>query len=81
VGRIFELFAGGTSPIRIAKTLNAEGITGPEGRHWRDTTLRGHALRGTGILRNEMYAGRLVWNRMRFVRDPATGKRCRGLIP
>jgi hypothetical protein len=41
VGRIFELFAGGTSPIRIAKTLNAEGITGPEGRHWRDTTRSG----------------------------------------
>jgi site-specific DNA recombinase len=78
VRRIFELFASGTSPIRIAKTLNAEGTAGPEGRHWRDTTIRGHAARGTGILRNEVYAGRLVWNRMRFVRDPATG--CHGSI-
>jgi hypothetical protein len=26
-------------------------------------------------LRNELYAGRLVWNRQRFVKDPATGKR------
>jgi len=31
--------------------------------------------RGTGILNNENYAGRRVWNRQRFVKDPATGKR------
>jgi hypothetical protein len=42
---------------------------------WRDTTLRGHAARGTGILRNELYIGRLVWNRLRFIKDPLTGKR------
>ena len=28
-----------------------------------------------GILNNELYAGVLVWNRQRFVKDPATGKR------
>ena len=27
------------------------------------------------ILNNEMYIGRLVWNRQRFVKDPDTGKR------
>ena len=75
VRRIFALFVGGASPIAIAKTLNAEGIPGPEGRTWRDTTIRGHAGRGTGLLRNELYIGRLVWNRMRFIKDPATGKR------
>ena len=75
VRRIFTLFAGGASPIAIAKTLNAEAVPGPEGRAWRDTTIRGHAGRGTGILRNELYIGRLVWNRMRFLKDPATGKR------
>jgi hypothetical protein len=75
VRRIFEMFAGGISPIGIAKILNAEGVPGPEGRNWRDTTIPGHAARGTGILRNEIYAGRPVWNRMRFLRDPATGKR------
>jgi site-specific DNA recombinase len=75
VRRIFGLFAGGTSPIGIAKLLNAEGSPGPAGRAWRDTTIRGHAARGTGLLRNELYVGRLVWNRMRFLKDPATGKR------
>jgi len=75
VRRIFALFAGGASPIAIAKRLNAEAVPGPEGRAWRDTTIRGHAGRGTGLLRNELYIGRLVWNRMRFIKDPATGKR------
>ena len=75
VRRIFALFAGGASPIAIAKRLNAEAVPGPEGRAWRDTTIRGHAGRGTGLLRNELYIGRLVWNRMRFLKDPATGKR------
>jgi DNA invertase Pin-like site-specific DNA recombinase len=75
VRRIFEMFASGLSPIAIARTLNAEHVAGPQGTAWRDTTIRGHALRGTGILRNELYIGRLVWNRMRFIKDPTTGKR------
>jgi DNA invertase Pin-like site-specific DNA recombinase len=75
VKRIFSEFASGISPRAIAKRLNGERIAGPGGRPWQDTTIRGHAERGTGILRNELYAGRLVWNRQRFVKDPATGKR------
>lgn len=31
--------------------------------------------RGNGILNNELYAGRLVWNKVRMVKDPDTGKR------
>ena len=27
------------------------------------------------VLKNELYLGRLVWNRLRYVKDPATGKR------
>ena len=33
------------------------------------------ADRGTGILNNELYIGRLVWNRLRYIKDPETGKR------
>ncbi|MCD4512201.1 recombinase family protein [Brucella pseudogrignonensis] len=40
-----------------------------------DTSIRGHVSRGTGIVNNELYAGVLVWNRQRFVKDPTTGKR------
>jgi hypothetical protein len=75
IHRIFEMFAAGRSPRGIARELNREDIPGPGGRKWRDTTIRGHAARGTGILRNELYIGRLVWNRQSFVRDPRTGKR------
>jgi len=75
VRRIFEMFAGGTGPRTIARILNEDGVPGPRGRPWRDTTIRGHKARGTGILRNQEYIGRLVWNRQRFIKDPATGKR------
>lgn len=75
VRRIFEMFAAGRSPIAIAKTLNADGVPGPSGNAWRDTTIRGHARRGTGILRNQLYIGRMVWNRMKFVLNPETGRR------
>ncbi len=75
IRRIYRCFVAGKSPRAIAKSLNAENIAGPRGRAWRDTTIRGHATRGTGILRNELYVGQLVWNRQHYVKDPATGKR------
>jgi DNA invertase Pin-like site-specific DNA recombinase len=75
VRRIFDAFASGKSPRRIAHELNAEQIPGPMGRPWRDTAIRGHGCRGTGILNNELYVGRLVWNRLHYVKDPASGKR------
>ncbi len=81
VGRIFSMFAAGMSPIAIAKQLNAEQVTGPQGRAWRDTTIRGHAARGTGILRNELYMGKLVWNRQTYVKAPGTGRRLSRVNP
>jgi site-specific DNA recombinase len=75
VRQIFTEFAAGKSPRAIAKALNAEGIPGPFGRAWGPSTIYGNWRRGTGILNNELYIGRLVWNRQRFVKDPATGKR------
>ena len=75
VTRIFSEFSTGASPRAIAKRLNSEGVMGPGGRPWQDTTIRGHAARGTGVLRNELYIGRMVWNRQHFMKDPATGKR------
>jgi hypothetical protein len=75
------MFAAGQSPLAIAHALNAEKVPGPEGHPWRDTTIRGHGPRGTGILRNELYVGRQVWNRMRFIKDPATGRRVSRMNP
>ena len=73
--RIFRDFAAGKSPRAIASALNAEGVPGPHGREWRDTTIRGQPERGTGILNNAIYVGRLEWNRCSYVKDPETGKR------
>jgi site-specific DNA recombinase len=51
------------------------GIPGPFGHAWGDTTIRGHACRGNGVVNNELCAGVLVWNRQRFIKNPNTGKR------
>ena len=81
VCRIFELYAAGQSPRAIAKTLNGDGLPGPRGRPWGDTAIRGHHTRRTGILHNELYIGRLVWNKQRYIKDPATGKRVARVNP
>lgn len=65
----------------VAIMTIAEGVPGPTGRGWRDTTIRGHALRGTGILRNELYIGRLVRNRRHFVKDPTSSSRVARTCP
>ncbi len=78
---IFEGFRVGKSPRALARELNEEGIPGPGGRPWGDTTIRGHHLRRTGILHNDLYVGRLVWNKQRYVKDPNSGKRLARLNP
>ncbi|MBC8051125.1 MAG: recombinase family protein [Chitinophagales bacterium] len=75
IRRIFREFSAGKSPRALAKQLNAENILGPGGRPWMDTAIRGSAKRGNGILNNELYIGKLVWNRQRFIKDPDTGNR------
>src|SRR5688572_4253966 len=74
VRRIFRMFVAGISPKAIAQTLNADGIPGPRAA-WSPSTIHGHAGRGTGILNNELYIGRRVWDRQQYRKNPATGKR------
>ena len=81
VERIFREFIAGLSPKQIAKHLNREGIAGPFGGTWSPSTIHGNPKRGTGILNNELYIGRLVWNRLRYVKNPDTGKRVSRLNP
>jgi site-specific DNA recombinase len=75
VRRIFNDYRAGASPKQIAKALNAEAVRGPRGALWSPSTIHGNPQRGIGILHNELYIGRLVWNRQRFLKDPDTGKR------
>ena len=79
--RIFTAYAAGVSPRTIAKALNEEHIAGPSGKAWGASTIHGNRQRGTGILNNELYIGRLVWNRLHYVKDPETGKRVSRLNP
>jgi len=75
VRRIFRDFANGQSPRAIAHALNKENIPGPRDEDWGQSTINGNAERGTGILNNELYVGRLIWNRLKYLKDPSTGKR------
>ena len=76
VRRIFEMSAEGCSLKTIAKTLNQEHVQPPRPRSgkkyatWCMTAIR-------EMLRRELYVGRIIWNRSRFVKQPGTNKRVR----
>nr|WP_313665934.1 recombinase family protein [Brucella intermedia] len=75
VRRIFRDYAAGKSAKTIAFALNRDHIPAPSGGDWGFSTINGNPKRGNGILNNEMYVGKIVWNRQRFIKDPDTGKR------
>ena len=75
IRRIFKDYDAGKSPKSIAHALNRERVPGPKGGQWSPSTIYGNWRRGTGILNNELYIGKMVWNRQHFVKDPQTGKR------
>jgi DNA invertase Pin-like site-specific DNA recombinase len=81
IRRIFEEYAQNKSPRAIALQLNADSVPSPSGNAWSQSTINGNRRRGTGILNNELYIGRLIWNRQRFIKDPETGKRVTRLNP
>ncbi len=75
VRHIFANYAAGVTPRDIAAKLNKENVKPPRGDRWNGSTINGNLQRGAGILLNEIYVGRIVWNKVRMVKDPATGKR------
>ncbi|MCL8486234.1 recombinase family protein [Bradyrhizobium denitrificans] len=75
VRRIFQNYVDGRTPRDIAHDLNRENVPPPRGRSWNASTINGNRMRCSGILQNELYVGRLVWNKVRMVKDPDTGKR------
>jgi site-specific DNA recombinase len=74
VRRIFEMSASGMSLKAIATALNAEKVPPPRPRSaathatWAPTAIR-------EMLRRDLYAGRAIWNRSRFIKVPGTNKR------
>ncbi len=75
VRRICSEYVAGNSPRKIAASLNAEMTPSPRGSQWNASTINGNQKRRNGILNNELYLGRITYNRQRFVKDPDTGKR------
>ena len=64
--------------------LNERGVPSP-GSSWKRTTRRtagwmhsavvGMAERSTGLLRNELFVGRQIWNKRRSKKVPGTSRR------
>jgi site-specific DNA recombinase len=75
IRRIFAVYAAGATPRTIATTLNNEAVAPPRGTRWNASTINGSGKRGHGLLRNPLYAGKQIWNRVRMLKDPSTGKR------
>ena len=75
IREIYRRYAAGESLQRIAADLNARGIRGP-GRKttkpstWSVAALYGTPKAGSGLLNNELYIGRYIWNRREWLKDP-----------
>jgi site-specific DNA recombinase len=75
VREIFRRYAAGESLQRIASDLNARGVRGPGRKQskpstWSVAALYGTPSAGSGLLNNELYVGRYIWNRREWVKDP-----------
>ncbi|WP_440412085.1 recombinase family protein [Neorhizobium petrolearium] len=72
---IFTAYEAGTSPRAICKRLNSQYVKPPRGKLWSPSAIIGADERGSGLLRNPIYVGRIVWNKNRMIKDPLTGRR------
>ena len=73
IRRIFAEAEEGKALRKIVEDLNRDGIPSPKGKMWSRGSLADH--RGRGLLRQNLYAGRVVFGRFRVFRHPITGKR------
>lgn len=64
---IFELYRDGNGRVRIADKLDAMGIPSPKGGKWSSESI-------PGILDNEHYLGKVVWNKRAHVRKVVDGE-------
>ena len=72
---IFEQTAEGHSPRALAHQLNQRGVASARGGTWAVSAIVGSSARGLGMLHNELYIGRVIWNRRQWLKDPETGSR------
>ncbi|MEP2103054.1 MAG: recombinase family protein [Parasphingorhabdus sp.] len=72
VRRIFREYASGVSARAICNGLNKDGVPGPRGGVWRQSTINGDRKRKNGMLQNQLYIGKLVHQRTSKRTDPRT---------
>jgi site-specific DNA recombinase len=86
VKQIFEWYAQGQSALWIAHRLNLLKVPSPgsswdrkirRNKAWLASAISGDQSRGTGILNNEKYIGRMVWRRTRWIRSSQDSKNVR----
>ena len=75
VWRIYEEYAADMGSLAFIQGLNRENEPGPSGVAWNVSAIVGSPKQKNGILNNEPYKGTIAYNRQRFLKDPATGKR------
>ena len=81
IRRIFADYMAGDTAREIAAALNQEGVPGPRGGLWNQSSISGSVQRANGILNTDLYAGVKVWNRMDVRKDRTTGKRTPRMRP
>jgi DNA invertase Pin-like site-specific DNA recombinase len=75
VSEVFRRYAAGESLQRIAADLNSRRVPGPGRKKnkpstWSVSALYGTPSAGSGLLNNELYIGRYIWNRREWLKDP-----------
>ena len=85
---IFERYSAGESPKSIVRDFNRRGIPSPGSlwspksrrcQGWTHSTLTGSYTKASGILRNPIYTGRVVWNKRKNKKVPRTGRKIQNL--
>lgn len=74
VRRIYKDLVAGLITHAICSALNGEGVKPPSGKLWRPKVITGHPGTMTGIGRNPLYIGRLVYGKTNTRLVASTGK-------
>ena len=81
VRQIFEEYASGDSPRTIAARLNRDKYPDPPAGAGAPARSTGTASAAQAFSTISFMSGRIVWNRLRYIKDPSTGRRVSRLNP
>ena len=79
--QIYTWYAEGWSARKIAAELNRLEVPSPRRKGWAFSAIYGDLAKGIGILNNDLYIGKYIWNRTSWTKNPDTGRRKRNMRP